>query len=33
MEELRLRRLITLDVIQGKAAEALHYAVLYPGRE
>ena len=33
MEELRLRRLITLDELQGRAAEALHYQVLYPGRE
>jgi len=33
MEELKLRRLITLDEIQGKAAEALDYEVLYPGRE
>jgi len=33
MEELKLRRLITLDLIQGKAAEALDYEVIYPGRE
>ena len=33
MEELKLRRLITLDEIQGKAAEALDYRVLYPGRK
>ena len=33
MEELKLRRLITLDVLQGKAAEALDYEVFYPGRE
>ena len=32
MEELKLARLITLDAIQGKAAEALDYEVLYPGR-
>lgn len=32
MEELKLRRLITLDEIQGKAAEALDYEVTYPGR-
>jgi len=32
MEELKLRRLITLDRVQGKAAEALDYEVLYPGR-
>jgi predicted nucleic acid-binding protein len=32
MEELKLTRLITLDEIQGKAAKALHYEVLYPGR-
>jgi len=32
MEELKLRRLITLDELQGKAAEALDYEVLYPGR-
>ncbi len=32
MEELKLRRLITLDAIQGKAAEALDYEVIYPGR-
>jgi len=33
MEELKLTRLITLDEIQGKAAQALDYKVLYPGRE
>jgi predicted nucleic acid-binding protein len=33
MEELKLRRLITLDEIQGKAAEALDYQVIYPGRK
>jgi predicted nucleic acid-binding protein len=33
MEELNLRRLITLDEIQGKAAEALDYQVIYPGRK
>jgi predicted nucleic acid-binding protein len=33
MEELKLRRLITLDEIQGKAAEALDYEVIYPGRD
>ena len=33
MEELKLRRLITLDEIQGKAAEALDYEVLCPGRK
>ena len=33
MEELKLTRLITLDEIQGKAAEALDYEVLYPGRK
>jgi len=32
MEELKLTRLLTLDQIQGKAAEALDYKVLYPGR-
>lgn len=33
MEELKLRRLMTLDKTQGKAAEALDYRVTYPGRE
>jgi predicted nucleic acid-binding protein len=33
MEELKLRRLISLDEFQGKAAEALDYEVLYPGRK
>ena len=33
MEELKLTRLMTLDAIQGKAAEALDFEVLYPGRE
>lgn len=33
MEELKLTRLITLDEIQAKAAEALDFEVLYPGRE
>jgi len=33
MEELKLRRVITLDELQGKAAEALEYEVLYPGRK
>jgi uncharacterized protein with PIN domain len=33
MEELRLTRLITLDVAQGTAATALGYEVVYPGRE
>lgn len=33
MEELNLRRLITLDAIQGEAAAALDYEVIYPGRE
>lgn len=33
MAELKLRRLITLDEIQGKAAEALDYQVIYPGRK
>jgi predicted nucleic acid-binding protein len=33
MEELKLKRLITLDEIQGKAAESLDYEVLYPGRK
>ena len=33
MEELKLTRLLTLDRIQGKAAEALDYEVLYPGRK
>jgi predicted nucleic acid-binding protein len=33
MDELKVRRLITLDQIQGKAAEALDYEVVYPGRE
>ena len=32
MEELKLKRLMTLDAVQGKAAEALDYEVLYPGR-
>ena len=32
MEELKLRRLITLDEIQGKAAAALGYEVIRPGR-
>jgi predicted nucleic acid-binding protein len=32
MEELKLKRLMTLDEIQGKAAQALDYEVLYPGR-
>jgi predicted nucleic acid-binding protein len=32
MEELKLTRLLTLDQVQGKAAEALDYEVLYPGR-
>ena len=33
MEELKLTRLITLDDTQGKAAEALDFAVIYPGRQ
>lgn len=33
MEELKLTRLITLDEVQGNAAKALHYKVLYPGRD
>lgn len=33
MEELKLTQLLTLDQIQGKAAEALDYEVLYPGRK
>jgi uncharacterized protein with PIN domain len=32
MEELKLRRLITLDETQGTAAEALDYEVIYPGK-
>jgi len=32
MEELRLKRLMTLDEIQAKAAQALGYEILYPGR-
>jgi hypothetical protein len=32
MEELKLTRLLTLDEMQGKAAEALRYEVIYPGR-
>jgi predicted nucleic acid-binding protein len=32
MEELRVSRLMTLDAAQGKAAEALDYEVVYPGR-
>ncbi len=32
MEELNLRRLITLDEAQGGAAEAMNYEVIYPGR-
>jgi hypothetical protein len=32
MEELKMRRLITLDEIQGRGAEALDFEVLYPGR-
>lgn len=32
MEELKLKRLITLDAIQGKVAAALDYEVLYPRR-
>lgn len=31
MEELKVRRIITLDEIQGKAAQALDYKVVYPG--
>lgn len=33
MQELKLRRLMTLDTVQGKAAEALSYQVVYPGKE
>jgi len=33
MEDLRLSRLITVDEIQGKAAAALGYGVIRPGRE
>jgi predicted nucleic acid-binding protein len=33
MEELKLRRVITLDEVQGRAAEALEYEVIYPGRK
>ena len=32
MEELKLKRLMTLDETQAKAAEALGYEVLRPGR-
>jgi predicted nucleic acid-binding protein len=32
VEELKLKRLMTLDSTQGEAAEALNYQVLYPGR-
>jgi predicted nucleic acid-binding protein len=31
MEELKTRRLLTLDKVQGEAAEALDYDVVYPG--
>ena len=33
MQELKLTRLITLDKVQGNAAHALDYQVVYPGRE
>jgi uncharacterized protein with PIN domain len=33
MEELKLRRLITLDAVQGKAARALGFEVFYPGQQ
>jgi predicted nucleic acid-binding protein len=33
MEGLKVVRLMTLDGTQGRAAKALHYEVVYPGRE
>ena len=33
MEELKLTRLITLDAMQAKAALALDYEVVCPGRD
>jgi predicted nucleic acid-binding protein len=33
MEELKLTRLMTLDKLQAKAAEALGFEILFPGQE